>query len=305
MSKGIDKDLVLAYYQQMSDEQIMHALHYDIKGLTAEAQEIVKEEIIRRKLDPDFLNIVDMPQQTYEHVMKVYDPEGCPVDEDRRIWIERSFQFLLDLLGEENTKKRTVLVPDYKHFPVRYDGSEESAFETLRIVAKQMEVPVENISLDFYDENMRDITEGRPGGVYWGQGEQGHFEISLVLQMLAQPENMVATLAHEIAHIKLLGEGRLAENDEPLTDLATIFFGLGIFNANTAFQTSRDDKYYTWSTSGYLTMMEWGYALALFALVRGETEPDWANFLCTNVKADFKQSQYFIANNRDKIFLTP
>jgi len=85
---------------------------------------------------------------------------------------------------------------------------------------------------------------------------------------------MVAVLAHEIAHIKLPGENRMEENDERITDLTTIFFGLGIFNANAAFQTFADSKYYGWSQSGYLTQMEWGYALSLFAFVREEQEPD-------------------------------
>ena len=61
---------------------------------------------------------------------------------------------------------------------------------------------------------------------------------------LDEPENMVAVLAHEIAHIKLPGESRMEENDERITDLTTIFFGLGIFNANAAFQTFADSKYY-------------------------------------------------------------
>lgn len=303
MSTGIDKELVSAYYQRMSDAEITDALKYDVKGLTAEAQEIVKAEIKRRKLDAGFADIVDAQQQVYEHVPKAYDPDGCPVDEEKRIWIEESSLFLLDLFGEENTRKRTVLLPDYKHFPIKYDGSEETAFKTLEIVARQMEVPVEKIRLDFYDENPKAVTEGNPGGMYWGKSENGNFEISLVTKLLNEPEAMVATMAHEIAHIKLLGEDRLQENDEPLTDLATIFFGLGVFGANTAFQTSRNSRYFMWSTSGYLTQMEWGYALALFALVRNEPEPGWANFLCTNVKADFKQGQNFIANNRDKIML--
>jgi hypothetical protein len=113
---------------------------------------------------------------------------------------------------------------------------------------------------------------------------------------------MIATLAHEIAHIKLLGENRMEENDETITDLTTIFFGLGIFNANAAFQTFNDSKSYGWSRSGYLTQMEWGYALSLFAYIRKEQQPQWADYLCKNVKADFKQGQNFISANEDIIF---
>jgi hypothetical protein len=44
----------------------------------------------------------------------------------------------------------------------------------------------------------------------------------------------------------LLGENRIIENDEKLTDLTTVFFGLRIFNANAAFQTYRGVDYSGW-----------------------------------------------------------
>lgn len=303
MNAGIDKQYVQAYYRRMTDQEVIDVLTQNAKGLTTEALEIVKEEITRRNLNPDIFSIVEaQQQQTYLFTDKEYDPNGCPVDEATRVWLENAFLALLDIFGKENTQNRTVLIPERIHFPIRYDGSEQAAFETLRITASQMEVPIESIKLDFYDEHLRQTTEGTPGGLYWGKGENDKFEISLARKKLDEPENMIATLAHEIAHIKLLGENRMEENDEPITDLTTIFFGLGIFNANAAFQTFGDAKYYGWSQSGYLTQMEWGYALALFAYVREEHYPDWVNYLCKNVKADFIQSQRFISNNESKIF---
>lgn len=301
MSTEIDKKFILEYYQKMTDEQITNFLTKDAKGLTVEAQEIAKAEIIRRNLNTEIIKIVELQQETHLHISKAYDPNGCPVEDEKRIWIEKSFNFLLNTFGKSNTQARIVLTPTSKDFPVLYNGSEKSAFETLKIISKQMEVDFEKISLCFYDENIQRIIEGNPNGLYWSNGENDSCEISIVRKLLDEPENMVATLAHEVAHIKLLGENRLKENNEPLTDLTTIFFGLGIFNANSAFQTFADNQSYGWSTSGYLSQMEWGYALSLFALIRNESSPDWANHLSTNVKADFRQSQNFILNNRDKI----
>jgi hypothetical protein len=301
MSSGIDKALIQEYYQRTTDQEVIRILTQDLAKLTSEAKEVIREEIKRRNLDFDISKIVDSQEET-DIPEKVYDPESCPVDEPKRIWIENSFQTLLALFGEENTQKRQILIPERIHFPVQYDGSERSAFETLEIIARQMEVPAEKITLDFYDENLRQITAGTPVGLYWGKGENDNFEISLALSELDEPEHMIATLAHEIAHIKLLGENRMEENDEATTDLTTIFFGLGIFNANAAFQTFNDSKYYGWSQSGYLTQMEWGYALSLFAYIRKEQQPQWADYLCKNVKADFKQGQNFISVNEDIIF---
>lgn len=105
---------------------------------------------------------------------------------------------------------------------------------------------------------------------------------------------MVATLAHELSHIKLLGEERLLENDEQVTDLNTIIFGLGIFNANAAFASYQDFRSQGWRKLGYLTQMDWGYALALFAQLRGENDPDWTKHLCKNVKSDFAKSYRYL-----------
>jgi hypothetical protein len=77
---------------------------------------------------------------------------------------------------------------------------------------------------------------------------------------------------------------------EPLTDLTTMIFGLGIFNANATFQTFKDFVSYGWKSQGYLSQIQWGYALVLFAHVRGEHSPDWISRLTPNVKSDFFQA---------------
>ena len=112
---------------------------------------------------------------------------------------------------------------------------------------------------------------------------------------------MVATLAHELAHIKLLGENRIEANDEKLTDLTTLIFGMGIFNANVAFQTISDIDSIGWRKMGYLTQMEWGYGLSLLAYLRDETTPNWIEYLQLSVKEDFQQGERFIENNKDLI----
>ena len=244
---------------------------------------------------------------------KIKRPDTCPIPEDNRLWLERSFLQLLDFFGVENTKRRPVLTPHYSDFPVRYNGEEASANQTLEIIARQMEINFEQIHLDFYDDPVNEISTGSPfgqgiflgaekdnagaAGLYWGKAADEKYDISLVRSKLLQPENMVATLSHELAHIKLLGENRIDKNDEKLTDLATVLFGLGIFNANAAFQTYRGIGYSGWRKMGYLSQMEWGYALSLFAHIRGERSPGWIDHLTINVKGDFIQGQNFITSN--------
>jgi len=50
---------------------------------------------------------------------------------------------------------------------------------------------------------------------------------------------LIGTTAHEVAHVLLLADGRISREEpdmEPFTDLLTVYLGLGIFTANTAFR---------------------------------------------------------------------
>jgi len=244
--------------------------------------------------------------------------EGCPVSEHSRNWLENAFLVLLDFFGEENTLQRRVLTPHIADFPVIFNRTEQSAHETMQILAAQMEVPPDSIALDFFDDRVREVSSGsqlggriylgtaegeqNASGLYFGPKEDGKFEIWLNRSKLGEPECMVAVLAHEIAHIKLLGEDRLATNNEPLTDLTTVFFGLGVFNANEAFRTNQTFESWSWRATGYLSQPQWGYALALFAHLRDEISPSWIDHLTPNVKSDFLQAQQFILDNPDIVF---
>jgi len=100
-----------------------------------------------------------------------------------------------------------------------------------------------------------------------------------------------------LGHVILLDGGHLkrdAEDMEPLTDLVTVYLGLGVFTANASrnFRKYQDDRREGWSMSrlGYLPETVFGYALACFAKERAEFQPTWAMHLSTNLKAWFRQS---------------
>jgi len=236
----------------------------------------------------------------------------CPIPEERREWLEHAFGWLVETFGEAGIRQRPVLTPHHTDFPIRFNGDPQTGRDTTDIIARQMEIDPNEIELFFYQEGIREIAagdlgstiytsgEGRDGslksssGRYLGRQEDGKFHIALKEKNLREPEYLVATLAHELSHVKLLGEERLLENDEQLTDINTVIFGLGIFNANAAFSTFQNFRSSGWRKLGYLTQMDWGYVLALFAEVRGEDDPEWAKHLCKNVKADFVKSWKYL-----------
>jgi hypothetical protein len=233
----------------------------------------------------------------------------CPIPDERRQWLEHAFEWLTGEFGEQPIRRRRVLIPHHSDFPIRYNGDHQSAHESVAIVARQMEIDPGEIELLFYKEGVDQLDSGgalgnklymgeskSASGRYFGKADDGKYHIGLEEKNLRQPEFMVATLAHELAHIKLLGEERLEENDEQLTDLTTIAFGLGVFNANAVFTTFQDFQSHGWQKLGYLKQMDWGYVLALFAQLRGESDPEWAKHLCKNVRSDFVKSCRYLVS---------
>lgn len=232
--------------------------------------------------------------------------------------MENAFLWLAGQFGPENIAKKEILLPTQEYFPFTYDGRIESLTKTAEIVARQMEIDFGEIELHTYEENIQEFrgdvgfsiwTEVDPNsdvklaaGLYFEKNERGQYDIFVEKTHLTHPENLVAVLSHEFSHIKLLGEQRIEKNDESLTDLTTVIFGLGIFNAKAAFQEFKSFYGYSHNSIGYLKQREWGYALALYAYYRQEAKSDWVNYLTPNLKSDFRKSMDFILSNPDGIF---
>ena len=131
--------------------------------------------------------------------------------------------------------------------------------------------------------------------------------VALRSTLLRDPLSLVAVAAHELGHVLLLGGNLMnaASDHEPMTDLLTVFLGLGIFTANSAarFKQFENDRKIGWSTErlGYLPEPVFGYALAKFAHERGEIKPGWIRHLSPNVRSDCKNSLRWIAENRQYV----
>ncbi len=218
----------------------------------------------------------------------------CPIPLDEKEWIERRWNWLGDQFGQD-VLKRAVVLPTEEFFPDEYDGSEECAREWLDCVCPHMGVDPGAVALSIYSE-LRDVGStvhvAGPGtaGMY---AEDGKAVVAVEANTLADPMHLVAVMAHELGHVRLIGEQRIDpeehEDHEPLTDLAVVYFGLGIFPANTAVTYSQwtDGQWSGWSAArtGYMCERMYGYALGLYARARGEDRPPWAPHLRLNVRS--------------------
>jgi hypothetical protein len=65
MSNGIDIEFVRETYQKMTNDELIRVATSDAAGLTPDAQEVVKEEIIKRRLDTNIIKGVQAQNKEY------------------------------------------------------------------------------------------------------------------------------------------------------------------------------------------------------------------------------------------------
>jgi len=228
-----------------------------------------------------------------------------PVNEEEKAWVEQRTLWLVEQFGRQRLNEIRVVLPTPEFFPDGYDGDEPSVQAILDRVCGYLRVDAARVELAFYSEAGRPhlIDEhGRPTGGTAGLYEEGEKStIWVEASQLDDPTALVATLAHELSHVLLLGERRIdpeTDDMEQVTDLLTVFLGFGIFTANTTVRESYEDggNWHRWQIGrqGYLTQCVLGYALAFFAWLRGESDPAWAKYLRPDVRSPFRNGLRFL-----------
>jgi hypothetical protein len=233
----------------------------------------------------------------------VSEPE---VSEEQRDYFENQFHWLLENFGKKLPSKNP-LTPTPSDFPFAFDGTEAPVKKVLEIICKQMEINPAEIKIDYFSQRVKEIGAGatrffvktgnisnEAAGLYWGKGVDNKFQISLTRELLKNPEDLAGTIAHELAHVKLLGgeflHAKYDKDHEVITEMFCVFCGMGIFRANKAHEISHGHFSWSWSRSGYLRQQSWGYLLALYAYWREEKDPQWTKHLSPSIKKDFKVS---------------
>src|SRR5262249_24536117 len=194
-----------------------------------------------------------------------------------------------------------IVLPTAEDFPDSYDGTPAAAEALFCRVCAYMQVERSSVEFEVFPDETEKLSEILP---YWRgsdgkhaaglyvhcandgrtvdeQSEQKAMVVAIRSTQLKDPLSLVATVAHELGHVILLG-GRLLDpktaDHEPMTDLLTVFLGLGIFTANCAgrFRQYQDETRQEWSMQrlGYLPEEVYGYALAKFAAERSEPKSE-------------------------------
>ena len=139
--------------------------------------------------------------------------------------MEDAFIWLIQQFGEQKIIRIKQLLPNVTDFPMKVDTSEQIAHELLVIIAKQMDVNPDHIKLIFFNEQLLEI-QGDIGTTLFGQRydnetssaglykkvDTDNYVIALEIGQLREIDKAIATIAHEVSHIKILGEGTACNN---------------------------------------------------------------------------------------------
>lgn len=239
----------------------------------------------------------------------------CPVDPVAKTWIEGRLAWLNEQFGSGDFLGRPPLTPTRADFPVlfRRDGVVlQDLFEHVCVLMHvdpgrvELEVMEEREELGFVNQHGHAV--GGAAGYYIAEDGRERIQVSPA-EFLA-PTQLIGTMAHELSHLRLLGEGRLdgdTLDNELVTDLCAVHHGFGIFLANgPRAWVSQLSK---WPGTDvlkpeYMPAPYFGWALAHQAWLRGERKPEWFTHVRGDSFACAREGLRFLGKSLDSAFAT-
>jgi len=233
-----------------------------------------------------------------------------PVTPEERAWIEGAFERLQVIFGAETLRQGTVIAPKDDFFP-EWNGDADCVAPLLRRVCGYLQADPDAVEARVVNDGGNNLQNAllQNGLVVKGrtrdllslgdeEAEEPRDRESAKLvrvkdSLLPYPIALIGHLAREVATHRLIDERHVPANDKDvwgMIELTTIFFGLGIFPANSSVRYEQNSLGRTVQRAGYITQPQWGHALAEFARIRGEAKPPWARFLSDDIGTYFKAS---------------
>lgn len=265
-------------------------------------------------LHADWYMEIEVPERKPSSIFFWRNRDELPITSNDKKWVEHSLPQLLDMFGDDFIRSLPTITPDKKYFDRDFKGTEADIEYLLVRMTEIMHIDPWEIQLMFYSNRPTKLSEGivatpqekLKGGWKTSSGEYvnrglGQKEIWIEMGLMNDPIGLIATMSHELAHYKLLGEYRMLENDELLTDLTAIVFGFGIFKGNSYFRFNQwmNNTHQGWQMkkSGYLPEQVIAYAMAWLANYRNE-DISWKKHLNKTMLKYFDTCYKYLSNEK-------
>jgi hypothetical protein len=245
-------------------------------------------------------------------------PKPTITPEDKE-WVEEAFLWFEKEYSREYLKTVRFIEPTKEFFPIEFRGTKENAEELVKIICDYMDIRDAQVDLHYFSDKPIELSEGivitqsetgarlETKNVLGTYSEQGYkkYAIGIELGLLKNSTNLIATIAHELSHLVLLGEGRLDENDEVLTDLNCIALGFGIFICNSNFTVDQwhGSSHQGWQAQrrGYIPEEVATYALALLTRYQNKDNNSWAGYLNPSQKKMYDKNIKYLMTTTNEI----
>ncbi len=238
-----------------------------------------------------------------------------PITEEDKVWVDADLNWLRTEFGQEHFMEIRTVTPTKDFYNRTFNGTEKDAEFILERTMELMNIRKVEIKLDFFSDQPIEMEDGTilttPADIdgSWisasGTYEQTRDETIIRLErgQLKNPISLIATISHELAHQILLGENRIEENDEYLTDFTAITYGFGIFIGNSRFNFSSfsTNGEFGWQSGsqGYLPEQIIAYAMAWLSNERKE-KFDYQLYLNKSMKKYFEQGVEYLTKLKDR-----
>ena len=197
------------------------------------------------------------------------------VDADTAGWHLDNFRWLLQEFGLAWFEKRQLVLPKAGYF--KAEGKRDHNFAVCIFDQVKAYCGLSDWEADLVVDNnplavRPEISHAMIAPQKHALGTFGvtgnRIQITYVPDLLNRPEELIATLAHELAHY-LLATARsqppCADDEmEFLTDLTAVYLGFGVFLANARFNFGGLTHGWRMARSGYLPEADLIFALSLF-----------------------------------------
>lgn len=229
------------------------------------------------------------------------------LDADVEAWHLETWEWLIDRFNAETPFVETPLVlADREFFPPSEATGHDRAEHVFGCVKTAMKM--EDWPCDLKAQPVRRTGErvAEFVAIQGGDDPNGTFRIepggrvviTYAPDLLDRPAELVATLAHELAHYLLSGHVDLDDDTHELaTDLTVAYTGFGLFGANAAFSFEQHGDAFGqgWVSrrSGYLSPRSWAFSLAVFAALKND-DRDMAVWLRPEVGAVWKSATKYL-----------
>ena len=231
---------------------------------------------------------------------------GPPADAVSMHWVDERLSWLIDEFGRDTLIRPAIVTPSEDFFPDVQGGGRDDVMTIVKSVCRRMDVPRGRIWVEFFDER-QELFLMNERGHYIGTVAAGTYQQemnrAIIRVNMAEAFNVadiVGTVAHELSHVRLMGEGRLSGDEfdnELTTDLTAVFFGYGIFLGNSPRNWPGDDTHWPGTTlrrPEYMSLPMYGYALARIAEMRGDVDPEWSSWMNADLRSNFRQASRYL-----------